>query len=376
MLAAGTGAAATMSAALIGTPVIAPAIRAEFDVSLSQLGVVLSGMWIGPLLTLLAWGLLADRIGERIVLATGIGLCGVFLAAAAFAPGWISLTVLLALAGAAGTSTNSASGRAVMAWFDPGERGLALGVRQAAIPLGGAVSALVLPSVVAAGGVEAAFLFLAGLCAAGALASVLVVRDRPGAPSDVEEAPTVLRDARLWRVALSGGFYLVAQVAVTGFVVLFLHDERGLSNGQAAAVLAAVQVLAVAARIGAGRWSDVVRSRVRPLRVVGLASAVALAATAALLDASLWIVLPAFVVAGTLSMAWNGLAFTAAAELAGARRSGAAIGFQQTVLSGVGAVVPAAFALAVTATSWQLAFAGAALFPLVGWLGLRPLAGR
>ena len=320
MLAAGTGAAATMSAALIGTPVIAPAIRAEFDVSLSQLGVVLSGMWIGPLLTLLPWGLLADRIGERIVLATGIGLCGGFLAAAAFAPGWISLTILLALAGAAGTSTNSASGRAVMAWFDPGERGLALGVRQAAIPLGGAVSALVLPSVVAAGGVEAAFLLLAGLCGAGALASALVVRDRPGAPSDVEEAPTVLRDARLWRVALSGGFYLVAQVAVTGFVVLFLHDERGLSNGEAAAVLAAVQVLAVAARIGAGRWSDVVRSRVRPLRVVGLASAVALAATAALLDASLWIVLPAFVVAGTLSMAWNGLAFTAAARAS--RRAG------------------------------------------------------
>ncbi|HSL65381.1 MAG TPA: MFS transporter [Gaiellaceae bacterium] len=374
MLAAGTGAAATMSAALIGTPVLAPAIRAEYDVSLAQLGVVLSGIWVGPLFTLLPWGILADRIGERIVLATGIALCGAFLAAAAFAPGWVSLTALLALAGAAGTSTNSASGRAVMAWFGAGERGLALGVRQAAIPLGGAVAALALPPVAGAGGVEAAFLLLAGLCAAGAVASWAVVRDRPGAPSDVEEAPSVLRDGRLWRVGLSSGFYLVAQVAVTGFVVLFLHDERGLSNAEAAGVLAAVQVLAVAARIGAGRWSDVVRSRVRPLRTVGLASAAALAATAALLEAPLWAVVPAFVVAGTLSMAWNGLSFTAAAELAGARRSGASIGFQQTVLSGVGAVVPAAFAVAVTASSWQLAFLAAAVFPVVGWYGLRPLA--
>jgi sugar phosphate permease len=363
-----------MSAALIGTAVLAPTIRAEYDVSLAQLGVVLSGIWVGPLFTLLPWGILADRIGERIVLATGIGLCGAFLAAAAFAPGWVSLTALLALAGAAGTSTNSASGRAVMAWFGAGERGLALGVRQASIPLGGAVAALALPPVADAGGVEAAFLLLAALCAVGAVASWAVVRDRPGTPSDVEEAPSVLRDGRLWRVGLSSGCYLVAQVAVTGFVVLFLHDERGLSNAEAAAVLAAVQVLAVAARIGAGRWSDVVRSRVRPLRTVGLASAAALAATAALLEAPLWAVVPAFVVAGTLSMAWNGLSFTAAAELAGARRSGASIGFQQTVLSGVGAVVPAAFAVAVTATSWQLAFLVAAVFPVVGWYGLRPLA--
>ncbi|MGE5689652.1 MAG: MFS transporter [Pseudomonadota bacterium] len=376
MLAAGTAAAATMSAALIGTPVMAPAIRAEYDISLSQLGVVLSGMWIGPLFTLLPWGILADRIGERLVLASGIGLCGCFLVGAAFAPGWVALTVLLALAGAAGTSTNSASGRAVMAWFDAGERGLALGVRQAAIPVGGAVAALMLPTIVDAGGIEAAFLVLAGLCVAGAAVAAVVVRDRPGAPSEVEEAPSVLRDVRLWRVALSGGFYLVAQVTVTGFVVLFLHDERGLSNARAAAVLAAVQVLAVAARIAAGRWSDVVRSRVRPLRLVGLASAAALGVTAAVLASPLWIVVPAFVVAGTLSMAWNGLAFTAAAEVAGARRSGAAIGFQQTVLSGVGAVVPAAFAVAVTATSWQVAFAGAALFPVVGWYGLRPLTGR
>ena len=47
---------------------------------------------------------------------------------------------------------------------------------------------------------------------------------------------------------------------------------------------------------------------------------------------------PVLVVAGVLGMSWNGLSFTAAAEAAGARRSGAAIGFQQTVL-GVGGIV-------------------------------------
>jgi hypothetical protein len=66
-------------------------------------------------------------------------------------------------------------------------------------------------------------------------------------------------------------------------------------------------------------------------------------------------------------MAWNGLSVTAAAELAGIRRSGAAIGFQQTTLSVTGVFVPAAFAYAVDSTSWEAGFALASVGPFVGW---------
>ena len=72
-------------------------------------------------------------------------------------------------------------------------------------------------------------------------------------------------------------------------------------------------------------------------------------------------------------MSWNGLSFTAAAELAGGRRSGAAIGFQQSVLSGVGAAAPVVFASLVAATSWRAGFALAAVCPLAGILLLRRL---
>ena len=72
-------------------------------------------------------------------------------------------------------------------------------------------------------------------------------------------------------------------------------------------------------------------------------------------------------------MAWNGLSFTAAAELAGAARSGAAIGFQQSVLSGLGVLAPIGFAATVSHGSWAIAFVVAALLPVIGWRGLRPL---
>jgi hypothetical protein len=73
-------------------------------------------------------------------------------------------------------------------------------------------------------------------------------------------------------------------------------------------------------------------------------------------------------------MSWNGLSFTAAAEAAGPRRSGAAIGFQQTVLGVGGIVIPIAFAAVVAGASWRVAFFASAGCALAGAALLRPLA--
>jgi len=358
---------------IIGLPVLAPALRDAHSLSLVQVGVVLDSLWVGTLLTLLPWGVLADRVGERLVLASGLLACAAALVGAGSAEGFGSLILLVGLAGAAGASVNAASGRAVMQWFPAAERGFALGVRQTAIPIGGLISALVLPALSLSG----AFVFLAGLCIAGALFGLVVIREREGAAEDDVLEPrglgATLRDHQLWLLCGASSFYLVAQLAITGFLVLFLHDERGLSDAAAAGVLAGVQVVAAALRIGGGRWSDRLGSRVRPLRIFGVASAITLAVAAAVLAAPLAVLVPAFVLAGGLSMAWNGLSFTAAAEIAGRSRSGAALGMQQSALAAAGAVVPPAFAAVVATSSWRLGFAAAAAFPLAGVALLRPL---
>ena len=378
VLAAGTAAQAGFSAVLIGLPVLAPALREEFGLTLSEVGIALSSIWIGPIVTLLAWGLLADRVGERFVLASGLSLCGLLVAVAGQVGEFWPLVLLLGLAGAAGASVNAASGRAVMQWFVPEERGLALGVRQTAIPIGGAIGALALPVVEQSRGLDAAFLFLAALAVAAALVALVVVREPPARDEELagDAVPWTLRDSRLWTLCTGSGLYLTAQVALMSFLVLFLVDEHGLSAGEAGAALAALQVGAVLTRIGAGRLSDVLGSRLRPLRWVGLASAFGLLATAAVAEGALPVVIVVAVVAGAISMAWNGLSLAAAAELAGRARSGAAIGFQQTTLAVLGVFVPVLFAILVDSTSYQTGFAVAAGGPLVGWWMLGRLRER
>jgi MFS family permease len=129
----------------------------------------------------------------------------------------------------------------------------------------------------------------------------------------------------------------------------------------------------MALRVGAGRWSDKVRTRTVPLARIGIAMSISLALATGLLNAPLFLLVPAFVVAGSLTMAWNGVAFAAVAELAGRARSGAALGVQQTVLALASVGTPLAFAAVVSAGSWSLAYGLAAAFPLAGWLVLRTL---
>src|SRR5699024_3853886 len=109
---------------------------AEAGVTLTTAGVLAGLPMGGTLLTLIGWGVLIDRIGERIALVAGLAATAMAATAAAYVPGLPALGAMLLLGGAAAASVNAATGRVIVGWFPPHRRGLAMGVRQAAQPLG------------------------------------------------------------------------------------------------------------------------------------------------------------------------------------------------------------------------------------------------
>ena len=352
---------------------MAPFLRDRYHLSLGQTGVLLSASLAGSVVSLIPWGYATDALGERIVLLVGLGGCGVALVAAAFVHGFWPLLVLLLAAGLLGASVQSASGRAVMAAFSAERRGLALGIRQTAIPIAGFAASLSLPHIAHAS-IGWGFATLGIACLTAAALGAVVIRDVP-VPEGADELDAPLRDRRLWRIALGSALVVAPQMCVVGFTVLFLHDHRGMSPGRAAAVLAGVQLLGIGARIGVGVWSDVVGSRLGPLRTIALVDAALVVVCAFVLDAPLVVLLPLLVVAGVLAMSWNGLAFAAAIEVAGHRRSGVAVGLQQSVLNGFGAIDPGVFGALVGGTSWRWGFLAVAALPLLGHRVLRALPG-
>jgi predicted MFS family arabinose efflux permease len=243
-----------------------------------------------------------------------------------------------------------------------------------AVPLGGAIAAVGLPLLNEHISLGAAFYGLAAGCLAAAVVGAALLRAEPTAHHSVVGRP--LRDPRVWRICIASTFYVTTQLSLIGFFVLFLHDDRGVSTGVAAGAFAATQVLGGVARIAVGRLSDRLRVRIVLLRWIALGLTLTVGLATALVQAPVWVVIPSLVLAGTFALSWNGLSFTAAAESAGPARSGAAIGLQQTFLSAGSIVAPIAFAAVVHHSSWRLAFALAAISPLVGFALLSPLVER
>jgi len=372
VLAAGTVALTAGSAFQYGLAYLIPALRAS-GLSLAQAGVIVACPTVGLLLTLVAWGAAADRWGERRILATGLCAAGLVLLLAARARGMAALGACLVVAGAAGASVYAASGRLILGWFAARERGLAMGIRQSAQPLGVAVAAVALPSL-AARGLAVAFAFLGGFCLVAAAMVVAVVRDpaRAGERTQAQRG-SPYRTGVLWRIHAASALLVVPQFTVSTFALVFLVDTRGWRAPAAGALLAAAAAGGAASRLGAGHWSDRLGSRMRPMRILALATTAALLALALTAVAAPVLAVPILLAAAVLVVSTNGLAFTAVAELAGPSWAGRALGIQNTGQNAVAALTPPLVAVLIGAAGFPAAFAVAGALPLAA-AALVPLA--
>jgi sugar phosphate permease len=374
VLAAGTVALTAGSAFQYGLAYLIPALRAS-GLSLAQAGVIVACPTAGLLLTLVAWGAAADRWGERRILAAGLGVAGLVLLAATRARGMATLGACLVVAGAAGASVYAASGRLILGWFAARERGMAMGIRQSAQPLGVAVAALALPSL-AARGLAAAFAFLGGFCLLAAALVVAVVRD-PARDGEREQAQrgSPYRTGVLWRIHAASALLVVPQFTVSTFALVFLVEARGWRAPAAGALLAVAAAGGAASRLGAGHWSDRLGSRMRPMRILALATTAALLALALAAVAAPALAVPILLGAAVLVVSTNGLAFTAVAELAGPAWAGRALGIQNTGQNAVAALTPPLVAVLIGAAGYPAAFAVAGVLPLAA-AALVPLTGE
>ncbi|TJU85332.1 MAG: MFS transporter, partial [Mesorhizobium sp.] len=241
VLGIGVAANASFSATFSGIPATAVVLRQGYHLSNAQLGVALGLLGLGVALSELPWGLLTDRWGDRRVLLIGLGATAAWLFAMAMLvvptrtgiPDVMLLSASLLFAGLLGGSVNGSSGRAIMAWFRESERGFAMSVRQTAVPLGGGLGALVLPSLALAFGFAAVFGLLAAASALSALFAWRWLHEPPAqdhgnVASTAVAGPAPLRNIEVWRIATAIGLLCFPQVAVITFASVFLHDFAAL----------------------------------------------------------------------------------------------------------------------------------------------------
>ena len=272
--------AAVAFSVAVGFGIVAPVIPVfarHFGVGRAEVGAVLSAFAFMRLASALGVGRLVDKIGERVVLATGIGIVAVSSALAGFAHSYLQL-LLLRGAGGIGSAMFSVSAMGLLLRVvGPTQRGRSVGLFQGGFLLGG-ISGPAIGGPLAAWSIRAPFFVYAGtLVVAGTVAMVGLRRAalarKPEPTSDAAKpARASLADAlrqRTYRAALvanladSWAAMGVRNTLVPLFVLESLH--RGTAwVGVGFTIVAATNAGTL---IPAGRIVD--RSGRRPIIVAG-----------------------------------------------------------------------------------------------------------
>ena len=356
-----------------GVPSLVPFLKRDLGLSSAVAGFFGTGINLGRSVAGPFSAGAVERLGERRAILVGCWTSGLLAIAAALTEPAPLVLFLLVLSGTAQTVAVLAGINAITTWFASGARGIAMGVRQTAVPLGGVLAAAALPFLALSLGWRPALLIAGGLALATALVGVAIYRDPPTTERQVRQPlratlRAVLRDRWLRRaiavaVVLAGGQY-----AVVAYIQLYVVEDLARSASYAAAVLVVTQAAGVCGRLLWGVVSDVVFGGSR--REV-LASILGIAAIAALGMALMprdqaWLVFPLAAALGLSTVSAPGMFLVQISDLTprrlGVTPMGISIGFTQAATF----VVPPLFGLLddVSGSFTASWFALAALFAL------------
>jgi len=250
---------------------------------------------------------------------------------AALAGSLRTLLACLVLAGFGFSVLNPSTGKAVLEWFPPRGRGVAMGIKQTGLTLGGLVGALALPPLALVAGWRAALAAGGALALVSAVLTLIVYRSPAGAGGASAAAWPRLGELRVFLrrpgvivVFLSGLALSVAQSSLLAHLAVYARETFALSPVVAGQILALAQAGGTAGRLAWGVISDrFFGGRRRPGVVVNAligAGAYALLALGDRLPLAGLVLLA--LVAGIGAFGWVGLYFALVAEIGGARYAG------------------------------------------------------
>ncbi|HEV2889271.1 MAG TPA: MFS transporter [Frankiaceae bacterium] len=338
---------------------VLPRFATSFGVGKREAGFVLSVFALMRIASALGSGKLVDRIGERLVLATGIGIVGVSSALAGASQSYLQLVVLRGLGGVGSAMFSVSAMSIVLRSTPPAARGRAVGLFSGSFLLGG-IAGPAVGSTVAHLGLRTPFYIYAGtLLVAGTIGLALLPRTRlveaPVVPGEATGLPlfAALR-TREYRAALAANLadHWAALGVRNTLIPLFVVEVLGASDSWAYAGFFVVAGVTGLALYPAGRWADE-RGR-KPVLLIGL-----VLVTLSLLLLATVQTLPAYVVAMVVFGMGAGLLQVAPAAVVGdvaGGRSGPTVAAFQMAGDGGAVVGPVLAGALADSVSYGAAF--------------------
>jgi MFS family permease len=376
VLALFTGAMVAASLFTVSTGTLTPFLETAFNLSQTQLGLILSVQMVGAVLTTAIAGALTDRFGDKTVVLASGWFMGLALIAAASVHNFHWVLLFLMLYGIGYAAVTPAGSHAIIFFFKKDDRGLAMGVRQCGVPIAGVIGSIVLPAVALRFDYQWAIATAGILTIATCTFASVFYRE----PKELEGEPVSLpamflemikisRDVRLILMTLTSMALICTQMVVLAFFTLTLVHEAAYSVPVAVGMFTVSQIAAIAGRLSWGWSSDKIfrGSRALPMAVACLATAAFAVGVSWITPHSpIWLVGILSAGIGFTAEGWLGVGVIAFAEIGGEEHSGSALGVALTWIFVAAFLSPTVFGALAQDHGYAFAWRGTALLACLG----------
>lgn len=263
IVAIATIALAVGSVVTYGMGTIAAFYQVDWQLTQFQTGFISTMVNLGPLCSMMIFGHLMDRYGEKYVIGLSALLLGITAALLPFANSYMTLLIGVFIVGIFYGSAQTGGSTVITKWFPKERRGLAMGIRQTGLPIGGAIAASILPTVYFHYSIDATHYTQAIIAISGALLFILLYKDPSSSTiltkdttSFRHKLQTIKNNRQLYPLYMIGGIMISFQMIIPAHYVSFLHHTEQLSLQQAGFVLSLAMIGGVVGRIALAAISD------------------------------------------------------------------------------------------------------------------------
>ena len=311
--------AATMTIAtfpIIVFSVLAADLIDDLGVNRAQIGLLVTATALVGALLSPYFGKVTDSVGSVRSVRWSLIIGAATLALVAAAPNYLILVGAALATGIANGWGNPSTNTLIVDNLPAGSRGILTGIKQSGVQMGTFLGGILLPIFADRWNWRVAVAIFVTIPIAGALGT-LGRREAPQVESFSESASLSLPTSVRW-VAVYGFMAGLATWAVFGFLPLFAEEDQ-LWTGQAAgSLIAAVGIIGIIARI---TWPHLSERRLGHGRTLGFLAVLSVVSTLLLTGAALeligsWALVPAAVLLGLGTIAWNAVGMVAVMDFA------------------------------------------------------------
>ncbi|MXV45186.1 MFS transporter [Saccharibacter sp. 17.LH.SD] len=350
-------------------------LRHIYGISLYDIGIQLSFLSLGVILSEIPWGMMSDKFGDKPVLLLGLSGLVISLLLFSFIRSYVvgsDINVLISLTflsiGVFGASINSSSGRSIMSAFPPGEQIFAMSIRQTSVPIGGVIGSLYFPSLFHNAGDKNTFLlcsFLFFLCIIFVI--FFVEKEETIYRKNnllFENFFSCLKNKKIIQILITSFCLTSTQISILVFGKETIILQKSISFIKIDIIVPLILVLGAFFRIYLGKKFSLTNPT-SIILIMGTINSTFLIFMVILTKENSPLACLAFILAGITSLSWQGLAYGVISKLGGSTIAGTALSLMGIAVLGASFITPAISPFIILHTSWATFWIFMAMISLI-----------